>query len=146
MDEEVNGGTLSPRGQPLAKATPTHARQTRRKPEIERLLEGKLVARYRLRLYVAGNNLNSFHAIENAERICRDFLQGRADLEIVDLYQQPALARTDRIVAAPCLVKLHPGPPRRFIGDLSNWQRVIRGLSLTLPNSVIQSNGLEIQR
>ena len=109
----------------------------RPKSEIERLLEGNLAARYRLRLYVAGNNLNSFHAIENAERICRECLQGRAQLEIVDLYQQPALARSDRIVAAPCLVKIYPGPPRRFIGDLSNWQRVLQGLSLRLPNPVI---------
>jgi circadian clock protein KaiB len=117
-----------------------------REPSIEKLLEGQLARRYRLRLYVAGNNLNSFHAIENAERICRECLQGRAELEIVDLYQQPALAREDRIIAAPCLVKIYPGPPRRFIGDLSNWQRVLKGLSLRLPNPVIQNHGLEIQR
>jgi circadian clock protein KaiB len=100
------------------------------------LLQGKLAPRYRLRLYVAGNNLNSFKAIENAERLCREHLQGRGELEIVDLYQQPALARWDRIVAAPCLVKLHPGPSRRFIGDLSDTRRVLQGLSLRISNPV----------
>jgi len=92
-----------------------------------------MAARYRLRLYVAGNNPNSFRAIENFEKLCREHLQGRAELEIVDLYQQPALARRDRIVAAPCLVKLYPDPQRRFVGDLSDWKRVFRGLSIQLP-------------
>lgn len=113
----------------------TSARSHRRSGPLspQERLEGKLESRYRLRLYIAGNNLNSFHAIENTEKLCREYLQGRADLEIVDLYQQPALASRDRIVAAPCLIKLYPDPPRRFIGDLSDWKRVLQGLSLRIP-------------
>ena len=114
-------------------ATRTRRKKNGHGPCIEEMLEGKLARRYRFRLYVAGNNLNSFHAIENLEKLCRELLQGRAELEIVDLYQQPALARRDRIVAAPCLVKLYPNPPRRFVGDLSDWKRVVQGLSLRLP-------------
>lgn len=112
-------------------------------PPIEKLLEGRPARRYRFRLYVAGNNLNSFHAIENTEKLCREYLQGRAELEIVDLYQQPALASQDRIVAAPCLVKLHPDPQRRFIGDLSDWKRVLQGLSIRIPLPVSRIDGLE---
>lgn len=115
-------------------------------PPIEELLEGRLARRYRLRLYVAGNNLNSFHAIENTEKLCREYLQGRAELEIIDLYQQPALASQDRIVAAPCLIKLHPAPPRRFIGDLSDWKRVLQGLSIRIPLPVSRIDGLEGKR
>jgi circadian clock protein KaiB len=115
------------------RSTTVRAGRAERKPAIERLLEGRLAPRYRLRLYVAGNNLNSFRAIENLEKFCREHLQGRAELEIVDLYQQPALASRDRIVAAPCLVKLYPDPQRRFVGDLSDWKRVIHGLSIRLP-------------
>lgn len=103
-----------------------------RTPSIEQLLEGRLASHYRLRLYVAGNNFNSFQAVQNVEKLCREHLQGRADLEIVDLYQQPRLAVEDRIVAAPCLLKLYPGPPRRFIGDLSDLQGVVHGLSIRI--------------
>ncbi len=116
-----------------AKGAKVRSRRTGRELPIEELLEGRLAPLYRLRLYIAGNNPNSFRAIKNIEKICREQLQGRAELEIVDLYQQPALANRDRIVAAPCLVKLHPDPQRRFIGDLSDWKRVVQGLSIRLP-------------
>ncbi len=112
------------------RATTRSPRASRTPASFEELIDGRIASRYRLRLYVAGNNLNSFHAIENTEKLCREFLQGRAELEIVDLYQQPALASRDRIVAAPCLVKLYPEPPRTFIGDLSDWKSVFRGLSI----------------
>jgi circadian clock protein KaiB len=72
-------------------------------------------------------------AIGNLRRICERYLPGRYDLEVVDMYQQPALARADRIVAAPTLVRRSPGPLRRLVGDLSDEARVLVDLSLPVP-------------
>ncbi|TPG49292.1 circadian clock protein KaiB [Roseomonas nepalensis] len=85
---------------------------------------------YRLRLFVAGSTVRSRQAIENLKRICREQLDGDVDLEVVDIYQQPALAERYQIIAAPTLVKLLPLPIRRIIGDLSETERVLRGLDL----------------
>lgn len=92
-------------------------------------------ARYTLRLFVAGTTANSLHAIENLRRICDAHLAGRVDLEIIDIYQQPELAGQHQVVAAPTLVKVLPPPLRRIIGDLSQEQRVLRGLGLPSPPS-----------
>ena len=87
-------------------------------------------ARYTLRLFVAGTTVHSLHAIENLRRICDAHLAGRVDLEIVDIYQHLELAGRHQVVAVPTLVKLLPLPMRRIIGDLSEEQRVLRGLEL----------------
>lgn len=87
---------------------------------------------YRLRLFVAGSTVRSRQAIENLRRICREQLDGDVDLEVVDIYQQPELAERYQVIAAPTLVKLLPLPVRRIIGDLSETERVLRGLDLTL--------------
>ena len=86
---------------------------------------------YRLRLFVAGSTVRSRQAIENLRRICREQLDGNVDLEVVDIYQQPELAERYQVIAAPTLVKLLPLPVRRIIGDLSETERVLRGLDLT---------------
>jgi circadian clock protein KaiB len=86
--------------------------------------------RYRLRLFVAGSSARSQRSIANIQRIGEQHLAGRMDLEVVDIYQQPALAEQDQVVAAPTLVKLAPAPLRRIIGDLSDAPRVLRGLDL----------------
>ena len=91
---------------------------------------GPTPARYTLRLFVAGTTANSLRAIENLRRICNAHLAGQVDLEIIDIYQQPELAGQHQIVAAPTLVKLLPPPLRRIIGDLSEEQRVLKGLEL----------------
>lgn len=83
-----------------------------------------------LRLFVAGTTAHSLRAIENLRRICDAHLAERVDLEIVDIYQHPELAGQHQVVAAPTLVKLLPPPLRRIIGDLSEEQRVLRGLEL----------------
>ena len=62
--------------------------------------------------------------------ICEEHLQGRYDLEVIDIYQQPTLARGEQIIAAPTLVKKSPAPLRYIIGDLSSTERVLRGLDL----------------
>ncbi len=86
---------------------------------------------YKLRLFIAGMNPRSRVAIENVHRICDARLEGRLDLEIIDIYQQPELAARNQVVAAPTLLKLEPEPVRRIIGDLSDEARVLRGLDLS---------------
>jgi len=87
---------------------------------------------YVLRLYVSGMMPRSTRAIENVRAICEEHLQGRYDLEIIDIYQQPVLAAGEQIVAAPTLIKKLPAPLRRIIGDLSNTERVLVGLDIRL--------------
>ena len=93
-------------------------------------LEGHLSPRYEFRLYIAGTNLNSVRAIENVRRLRKSLRPSRCKLEIIDLYQQPALAKRDQVVAAPALVKLYPLPRRTFVGDLSDSARVVAGLGI----------------
>jgi circadian clock protein KaiB len=86
--------------------------------------------RYVLRLFVTGMTARSTRAIENLRAICDEYLAGRFDLEVVDIYQQPILASKEQIIAAPTLIKALPLPMRRIIGDLSNRRRVLLGLNL----------------
>jgi circadian clock protein KaiB len=86
--------------------------------------------RYVLRLYVTGMTARAIRAIRNVREICAEHLDGHYDLEVVDLYQQPALAKDEQIIAAPTLVKKLPLPLRRIIGDMSQRDRVLLGLDL----------------
>lgn len=83
-----------------------------------------------LKLYVAGQTARSIAALENLKSVCDGHLGGKYTIEVVDLAQNPRLARTDQIVAVPTLVRKLPEPIRKIIGDLSNQQRVIVGLRL----------------
>jgi circadian clock protein KaiB len=85
---------------------------------------------YVLRLHVTGATSRSRRAILNINAICVKHLEGKYNLEIVDILQKPALAREAQIVAAPTLIKLLPLPLRRIIGDLSDTERVLAGLDL----------------
>ncbi len=85
---------------------------------------------YVLRLYVTGMTPRSTRAIRSVRSICEEFLAGRFTLEIIDVYQQPALIRDEQIFATPTLVKKGPEPERRMIGDMSNRARVMAGLGL----------------
>ena len=85
---------------------------------------------YLLRLYVAGQTPNSIRAIDNIKRICEEYLEGRYDLEVVDIYQQPVLAKGDQIIAVPTLMRKLPLPLRKFIGDMSTTERILVGLDL----------------
>ena len=87
---------------------------------------------YVLRLYVTGSTARSARAIENMRRICEDHLEGRYDLEVVDIYQNPTATIEQQIIAAPTLVRLLPSPLRRIIGDLSNKEKVLAGLDIHL--------------
>ena len=86
--------------------------------------------KYILRLYVTGSTGRSVTAIENLNKICEEYLEGRYELEVVDLYQKPSLAKGDQIIAAPTLIKQLPLPFRRIIGDMSNTEKVLFGLDL----------------
>ena len=86
--------------------------------------------RYLLRLFVTGLTARSSRAVSNLTAICDKYLLGRYDLEVVDIYQQPALAKGEQIIAAPTLIKKLPLPMRRIIGDMSNRERVLAGLDL----------------
>ena len=96
--------------------------------------------RYVLRLYVTGMTSRSERAVRNLQQICDDYLKGRYDLEVVDIYQQPVLAKGEQIIAAPTLIKKLPLPMRRIIGDMSNRERVLLGLDL-LRSSAINGGG-----
>ena len=85
---------------------------------------------YVLRLYVAGLTVRSRKAIENITAICEEHLKGRYDLEVIDVFRRPVLAREEQIFATPTLVKRLPAPLRRFIGDLSEKEKVLVGLDL----------------
>ncbi len=86
--------------------------------------------KYTLRLYVAGMTPASTAAIKNIKRICEENLQGRYELTVIDIYQQPVLTRDEQILAAPTLIKKLPLPIRRFIGDMANKERILVGLDL----------------
>lgn len=87
-------------------------------------------ARYVLRLYVAGMTPGSMRAVASIKNICDEHLAERYELDVIDLYQQPVLAKGDQIVATPTLIKQLPAPIRRLIGDLSDTERVLVGLNL----------------
>ncbi len=94
--------------------------------------EAEVVAEhYRLLLYVAGSTSRSLMAIKNIRQLCERHLQGRYDLEVIDIYQQPETAARAQIIAAPTLIKASPAPQRRAIGDLSNEAKVMFALNLT---------------
>ena len=85
---------------------------------------------YVLRLYVTGMTARSARAVKNLQAICDEYLKGRYDLEVIDIYQQPVLTKGEQIIAAPTLIKKLPLPMRRIIGDMSNLDRVLLGLDI----------------
>lgn len=90
------------------------------------------VERYLLRLYVTGQTSRSLKSIENLKRLCDKYLKGRFRLEVVDIYQQPALAAEGQIIAAPTVIKMMPPPLRRLVGDFTDQHRVVLGLDLKI--------------
>lgn len=86
--------------------------------------------RYVLRLFVTGQTVRSQHAIANMRKICKDHLDGRYDLEVIDVYQEPEKTKDFQIVATPTLVKVLPEPLRKIIGDLSDQEKVLAGLNI----------------
>ena len=88
--------------------------------------------KYLLRLYITGHTPRSLRSVENLRKLCERYLKGRYDLEVIDIYQQPALAKEGQIIAAPTVIKTLPLPLRRLVGDFSDTSRVVLGLDLKL--------------
>jgi circadian clock protein KaiB len=113
-------------------------RRLRKSSEIEIVNEPSGTGResdYVLRLYVAGATPQSTRAISNLKRVCNQYLRGRHHLKVVDIYQQPHLAKNEQILAAPTLIKHLPPPFRRLIGDMSDEKRLLIGLDLPASES-----------
>jgi circadian clock protein KaiB len=98
--------------------------------EFNYLLDHSAGGHYLLRLYVTGMTPRSTEAIAHIKQICEEHLADCYDLEVIDLYQQPQLARGEQILATPTLIKKLPLPLRRLVGNLSNKQRVLVGLDI----------------
>ena len=97
---------------------------------MEQALARQGKEKYVLKLYITGMTRRSQEALRNIEKICREHLGDNYELEVIDIYQQPTLAKGDQIIAVPTLVKKLPLPLRRLIGDLSKEDRILLGLDL----------------
>jgi circadian clock protein KaiB len=99
--------------------------------EFERILDaGPDLQRYILVLFVTGNTLRSAQAVATVRALCEEYLSGRYELDVVDIYQNPERLAADQIVAAPTLLKKSPMPLQRLVGNLANPERVLLGLNL----------------
>jgi len=98
---------------------------------FEQLTRPAVAERYVLRLFVTGMSPRSTAAVAAVKHVCEEHLPGSYELEVVDLYRSPELARREQVVAAPTLVKSEPAPERRLIGNLSDHLRLLRGLGLS---------------
>ena len=87
-------------------------------------------AKYILRLYVTGSSARSMRAVYNLKKLCEEHLTNDYELEVIDVNKHPEVAREEQIVAVPMLVKKLPAPLRKFVGDLSNTQKILVGLDL----------------
>ena len=85
---------------------------------------------YLLTLYITGASPNSAKAVNNIKNICEKYLKDRYQLEIIDIYQQPLLAASEQIIALPLLIKSSPLPAKRLIGNMSDSEKVLKGLNL----------------
>ena len=92
-------------------------------------------AKYVLRLYVTGMTPKSTQAIGNVQKLCEKYLAGYYELEVIDIYQQPRLAKGEQIIATPTLIKKLPLPLRKLIGDMSDTERFLVGIDLKPKNS-----------
>lgn len=97
---------------------------------FEKALQDEKNKKYVLRLFVTGTTPKSMRAIRNIRKICDEYLEGRYELEVIDIYQQPGAAKEEDIMASPTLVKKLPLPIRKLIGDLSDMEHVLVGLNV----------------
>ena len=109
---------------------------------FEQALSQSQEQHYILRLYIAGTTLQSVTALQNIKKICEQHLQGRYELEVIDIYQQTEAAVAEDILAVPTLIKQLPTPLQKIIGNLSNTEKVLRGLNL-VPKNIIEEESNE---
>jgi len=98
--------------------------------EFEKALRERNRRYYVFRLYVAGMTPGSLEAISSIRSICEEHLQGCYEIDVIDIYQHPEMAKENHVLAAPTLVKELPLPLRKFIGRLSNEERILKGLDI----------------
>jgi circadian clock protein KaiB len=103
--------------------------------EFEKAAAKQALAKYVLRLYVTGMTTKSTRAIANVRKLCEKHLAGCYELEVIDIYQQPKLAKGEQIIATPTLIKKLPLPLRKLIGDMSDTERFLVGIDLKSKNS-----------
>lgn len=98
--------------------------------ELKKKIKASPEKKYVLSLYISGATPKSTRAIMNIKKICEEYLKGRYELEVVDIYQQPELAKGEQIIAIPTLLKKLPLPLRKFIGDMSKTEKILVGLDI----------------
>ena len=113
----------------MPRKTPSPQSVSRRNPRASGATDPKEPPQaYVFRLFVSGQTGRSARAIENIKRICETYFAGQYQLDVVDVYQQPELARSDKVVAVPTLLKKAPGEPKKIVGDFSNSEAFVRNL------------------
>jgi circadian clock protein KaiB len=85
---------------------------------------------YSLRLYIVGENTRSRLALANLKEMCEERLKGRYQIDVIDLAKDPQMARKDKILAVPTLIRQEPSPQKRIVGDMSNKQKLLAGLEI----------------
>jgi len=108
--------------------------------EFEKAAVKRDRAKYVLQLYVTGMTPKSTQAIANVQKLCEKHLAGRHELKVIDVYQQPKLAKEEQIIATPTLLKKLPLPLRRLIGNMSDTERFLAGIDLKPRNSRVRIN------
>ena len=108
----------------------TRAPRRKQKSRNGRNVNSKPRKLYSLRLYITGQTPRSSASVRNLRKVCDEYLEGKFELEVIDVYQRPELAKEAQIIAAPTLVKRLPLPLRKLVGDLSNRQQVLLGLDI----------------
>ena len=103
--------------------------------EFEKAAARRDRTKYVLRLYVTGMTPKSTRAIANVRKLCEKYLEGCYELDVIDIYQQPTLAKGEQIIATPTLIKKLPLPLRKLIGDMSDTERFLVGIDLKPKNS-----------
>ena len=103
--------------------------------EFEKAAATQDRAKYVLRLYVTGMTPKSTQAIANVQKLCETYLEGRYELNVIDIYQQPKLAKGEQIIATPTLIKKLPKPLRKIIGDMSDTERFLVSINLKSKDS-----------
>src|ERR1035441_3020064 len=98
--------------------------------EFEKLVSDSAQPSYLFRLYVSGTSPRSALAITNVRKICDQYLPSHYELEVIDVYQQLQATKDAQIIAVPTLIKELPFPSQRFVGDMSNTEKIIVGLKL----------------
>jgi circadian clock protein KaiB len=112
------------------KSTPAKKQRPKSSNGRQQQAESTDANRWNLRLYVAGQTPRSLTAFKNLKDICEEYLKGKYHIEVIDVMENPTLARGDQILAIPTLVRKLPQPIRKIIGDLSNTERVLVGLDI----------------